>query len=143
MLTDSCVSLLAVDAAGLMLANGSGGIQVIASTNEDTHRLETYQILAGEGPCVDAFHTGNPTIEPQLVDTERWPRFTHAALSVGYRAVFALPLELRGHTTGAMNLFATTPGSLSAFDRHAAPSPDTSGHRRGAAVPNPARIPST
>ncbi|TQM35352.1 GAF and ANTAR domain-containing protein [Pseudonocardia cypriaca] len=119
-LTESCVSVLAVDAAGLILANGSGGLQVMASTTEDTHRLEIYQILVGEGPCLDAFHSGRPIAEPQLADSDRWPRFISAALDLGYRAVYALPLELRGYVIGAMNLFATTPGSLSDHDQQAA-----------------------
>jgi GAF domain-containing protein len=120
LLTDSCVALLAVDAAGLVLANGRGGLQVMASTTEDTHRLETYQIRFGEGPCLDAFHTGTPYIQPDLAATDRWPRFTPTALEVGYRAVHALPLELRGQTIGAMNLFTANPGTLSAPDQRAA-----------------------
>ncbi len=119
-LTESCVALLAVDAAGLALSDGNGGLQVMASTTEDTHRVETHQLQAGEGPCVEAFHTGTPNSVPDLAGIDRWPRFAPAALEAGYRSVHALPLELRGQTIGAINLFATTTGPLSPADRQAA-----------------------
>lgn len=120
LLVESCVSLLAVDAAGLVLADGRGGLQVMASTTEATHRVETHQINVGEGPCVEAFRSGSPRSEPDLAGTDRWPRFTPLAREVGYRAVHALPMALREQVIGAVNLFGTTAGPLSVRDRRAA-----------------------
>lgn len=120
-LVDRCVALLDVDEAGLALSDGRGGLQVMASTSADTHRIETYQLHVGQGPCVEAFHTGAPVSVADLVGAEpRWSRFTGAALDAGFRAVHALPLELRGQVIGAINLFAKSPGQLSSADRRAA-----------------------
>ena len=36
-----------------------------------------------------------------------WPRFSQVALSLGFEAVHALPLRLRGDIVGALNLFGS------------------------------------
>jgi GAF domain-containing protein len=64
--------------------------------------------------------TGQPVTVTDLDDAAgRWPQFI-AALSgrSGYRSVHALPLRLRGHAIGAMNLFHTRPGPLPDADLH-------------------------
>ncbi len=119
-LADHCVALLAVDAAGLILADGRNGLQVMASTTEATHRIETHQLAVGEGPCVEAYRSGTPSSEPDLAETDRWPRFAPAARAAGYRSVHALPLQIRGQTIGALNLFAVSTGSLSSADQQLA-----------------------
>lgn len=119
-LTASCVRLLAVDAAGLVLANPRGGLQVMTSTTESTHQLETQQIQLEEGPCIDAYRRAAQITTSDLADaTARWPRFAPEALRLGFHAVHALPLRLREQTIGAMNLFSATTGPLPALDLHA------------------------
>jgi GAF domain-containing protein len=116
-LTSSCVQLLAVDAAGLVLSNPRGGLQVMTSTTEATHRLEMLQLRFEEGPCVEAYRRGEPVDVADLGDAcARWPRFAPEALSAGFQAVHALPLRLREQTIGAMNLFSHEPGLLPAPD---------------------------
>jgi ANTAR domain len=46
----------------------------------------------------------------------RWPLFAAAAAVAGYRSAHALPLRLRGHVIGAMNLFSTAEVPLTAED---------------------------
>ena len=57
-LTDRCVSLLAVSAAGVMLASPSGGLGLVASSSEAMRLLELFELQAQEGPCLDAFRSG-------------------------------------------------------------------------------------
>jgi len=114
LLVDRCVEFLDVDAAGLLLANQHGQLQVIASSNEQVRLLELFQLQNAEGPCLDAFATGTRVSHPDLATAGgRWPRFTETATDVGFAAVEALPMRLRGEVIGALNLFRTRPGELS------------------------------
>ncbi|WP_299035823.1 GAF and ANTAR domain-containing protein [uncultured Pseudokineococcus sp.] len=105
-LTERAVELLGADAAGLMLADQRGGLRLMTSTTQRAGSLEAFEIQSSEGPCMDCFATGAPVVNVDLAGAgERWPAFTAAAAEQGYGAAHALPLRLRGHVVGAMNLF--------------------------------------
>ncbi|WP_309118031.1 GAF and ANTAR domain-containing protein [Saccharothrix sp.] len=115
MLVDRCVELLDVDAAGLLLADQRGRLQLVASSNEQVRLLELFQLQNDEGPCLDAFAAGARVSHPHLADAEgRWPRFTAAATEAGFVAVDAVPMRLRREVIGALNLFRTRSGELDA-----------------------------
>ena len=111
-LTERCVQSLDVSAAGLLLTDQQGTLQVIAASSERTRLLELFQLQTDQGPCVDCFRSGTPVSVPDLRSAGRWPRFTAAAAEVGYAAVHALPMRLRTEVIGALNLFDTNPGAL-------------------------------
>ena len=60
-LTERCVELLGADAAGLMLADERGSLQLVASTTERARLLEVFELQEEEGPCLDCFATGRPS----------------------------------------------------------------------------------
>ena len=111
-MTERCVQLLAVDAAGLLLTDGQGTLQVVAASSERTRLLELFQLQTDQGPCLDCFHTGMAVSVDDLPAAGKWPRFTAAAAEVGFGAVHALPMRLRTEVIGALNLFSTDPRSL-------------------------------
>lgn len=116
-LVGTCQDLLDVSTAGLLLDDQHGGLRVIASSSETMRMLELLELEADEGPCVDAFETGEQVSVPFLATTlDRWPRFTPRALADGLVAVYALPLRLRERTVGALNLFCDRPDQLSEND---------------------------
>ena len=57
---DRCVDLLGVSAAGVMLASPAGSLGLVASSSEAMRLLELFELQAQEGPCLDAFRTGEP-----------------------------------------------------------------------------------
>jgi GAF domain-containing protein len=116
-LTRHCVRLLGAAAAGLLLADQRGSLQVLASSSERTRLLELFQVQADEGPCLDCFRTGKPILVSDLAaERARWPAFAEEALREGFRAVHAVPLRLRREVIGALNLFGTQPGAMSEQD---------------------------
>ncbi len=111
-LTQRCVDLLDVSAAGLLLANAEGTLQVVAASSERTRLLELFQLQTDQGPCVDCFRTGTPVSVANLPTAGRWPRFTAAAAEVGFASVHAVPMRLRQEVIGALNFFGVNAGAL-------------------------------
>jgi GAF domain-containing protein len=108
-LADRCVSLLGVSAAGVMLAAPAGDLNLVASSSEAMRLLELFELQAQEGPCLDAFRTGE-AVEHQTLEAGagRWPSFSAAALRAGFLSALAVPLRLRKVTMGALNLLRAT-----------------------------------
>src|SRR5574340_170293 len=66
LLAERCVDLLDVSAAGVMLASPQGDLRLVASSSEAMRVLELFELQAQEGPCLDAFHTGEATEHENL-----------------------------------------------------------------------------
>jgi transcriptional regulator with GAF, ATPase, and Fis domain len=112
-LTERCVELVDTDAAGLMLDDQRGNLQVVAYTDESARLLELFELQKTEGPCLDCFATGQVIANVDLADAgTRWPVFAEAAREVGYAVSHALPLRLRRQVVGALNLFTVAPVRL-------------------------------
>ena len=104
-LCGDCVSFLGVDAAGLLLTDQRGNLQVVSASTEAANLVELFQLQAEEGPCLDCFRTSAQVHAGDLAADTRWPRFAALADDNGFTAVHALPMRLRGETIGALNLF--------------------------------------
>lgn len=112
-LVSHCVRLLDAAAAGIVLVDQRGSLQVLASSTEQTRMLELYQLQTSEGPCWDCVHGGEPVSVADLnTEADRWPQFVPRALDEGFVAVHALPMRLRRETIGALNLFGREPGPM-------------------------------
>lgn len=112
-----CAELLDAAEAGIMLARPEGGLRVVASSSERARLLELFEIQNQEGPCLECFRSGKPSVADDLeAEVDRWPEFAPEALRAGYRSVHALALRCQDQVIGALNLFGTTPGAFSADD---------------------------
>lgn len=101
----------------LMTAEGQNG-GVVAATDGTARQMEDLQFSLGEGPCVDASHSGRPVLQPDLLATAlaRWPAFGGAVLAAGVRAIFAFPLQVGAIRLGVLDLYRSTAGPLSDLD---------------------------
>lgn len=116
-LVERCARILHAVDAGILLPNGSGDLEVVASTSERSHLIGLLQLRADEGPCVDAFRTGKVARVDRIAETyARWPTFATQAAEVGYQSMHAIPLRLREDTIGSLNLFGDQPGTLTPDD---------------------------
>jgi GAF domain-containing protein len=81
LLTERCVELLEVDAAGLLLVDGRGALQLVAASTEQARLVELFQIQSDEGPCLESYRTGLPVLVRDIGTADasaRWPRFAPA-----------------------------------------------------------------
>jgi len=99
--------MLPADEAGVILADHRGELHVMASSTERMRVLELFELQNDEGPCLDAYRSGEPLINVELdgADT-RWPRFAAEARERGFWLVHAFPMHLRGEAVGVVNAFA-------------------------------------
>ena len=114
-LTDRCVELLDVDAAGLLLVDSQGALRLIAASTEQARVVELFQIQNDEGPCLDCYRSGQAVIVSDIRSEQasaRWPQFAAATKEMGYAGVHAIPMRLRDQVIGTLNLFKIVPKEL-------------------------------
>ena len=117
LVVERCVELLDCAEAGVLLADASGALRVMASSSERTDALEVLQTQNDEGPCFECYHRGRPVISEDLsADAARWPVFSPAAVRARFGSVHAVPMRVHGETVGGLNLFRSAPGRLAAPD---------------------------
>jgi transcriptional regulator with GAF, ATPase, and Fis domain len=104
-LSADSVDILSAEAAGVMLADACGGLRLIASSDERMRLLELFEIQSEQGPCLDAFATGQPVQACAADSRTRWPAFAPRASDAGFQMMCAVPLRLRTDTIGALNVF--------------------------------------
>ena len=120
-LVDRCLELVDADAAGILLVDTAGNLRVMAASSEQARLLELFQLQNEEGPCLEAYSSGQAVVDTELREAlERWPRFTPYAVGAGFESAYALPLRLRGTVIGALNLFRSTTGPMPDADVHLA-----------------------
>lgn len=104
-------------AAGLMLGDHRGRLQLVAGSDERAEMLELFQVQSREGPCQDCYRQGHPVINADLQHAAgRWPQFAPLAVSAGFKSVHAFPMRLRGQVIGALNMFGTDTGEMDQSD---------------------------
>jgi transcriptional regulator with GAF, ATPase, and Fis domain len=120
-LVEIVTDLFGADAAGLLLSDPHGELQLVASSTEATLLFELFQLQSDEGPGLECFRTGTPVSVPDIAAAaDRWPRFAPVAIERGYGSIHALPMRLRAQVIGALNLFSVNVGTLPEPDLKAA-----------------------
>lgn len=97
-----------------VLTDATYGAGTVAASDLVSRRLDELQFALGEGPCIDAYASRRPVLEPDLSGhgSGRWPGYAAAAQDEGVRAVFAFPLQIGAARSGAMDIYRNEPGSL-------------------------------
>ena len=116
-LTSRAAELGQASAAGLLLADHHGQLQLMAATEQRAEMVELFQVQSHEGPCQDCYRLGQPVVNADLTQAaDKWPGFAPRAVAGGYNSVHAFPLRLRGEVIGALNLFSREAGTVSDQD---------------------------
>jgi GAF domain-containing protein len=107
-LSADSIEILGAEAAGVMLADPRGGLRLIASSEERMRVLELFEIQGAQGPCLDAYASGQTVQASAAEGRSRWPHFAPRASEAGFRVMCAVPLQVRKTVIGALNLFRGT-----------------------------------
>ena len=119
-LVDRIVEVLPITSAGVTLISEGSVPHYIAASDDSARRFERLQTEINEGPCIEAFRTGDSVSLPDLDADERFPRFSPAGVEADLAAVFTFPLSHGPERFGALDLYRETPGDLDAADMVAA-----------------------
>ncbi len=99
--------LLDASTVGLLLADQAGRLEFMAASDESLKSVELFQAQSQQGPCLDAYRTGQPVVNADLQQAgDRWPQFAAVAVAAGFRSVHAFPLRLRAECIGVLNVFS-------------------------------------
>ena len=117
LLTDRSVRLLSASCADVVLVGPRGELRSVAASSEAAGLLGQFQIISGQGPCLECVRTARPAGAADLEGpAQRWPRFAAAAADAGFRTAQSLPMRLRDEVVGSLNLLGTGTASFSDQD---------------------------
>ena len=108
------VDVMPITAAGVTLITPGLQPRYVAASNQAALRYEKLQTELGEGPCLEAYLTGDAIVVSDLSVEDRFAEFTPRAMEAGLSAVFALPLRHGDLRLGALDLYRGLAGPLSA-----------------------------
>ena len=115
-LCEACVELFDVDAAAISLVFDGANAATLGHSGGPARQYDELQFIVGEGPCLDSVSSGRPVLVVDLADRgeSRWPLYGPAMLEMNIRGVFAMPVVVAGEYVGALDLFRSNPGHLTA-----------------------------
>jgi diguanylate cyclase (GGDEF)-like protein len=111
-LVQRIVDVLPISAAGVTVISPGVAPRYLAASNRAALRFEQLQTDLDEGPCLEAYHTGNAVAIADLHKVDRFPRFAREALAAGLVGVFTFPLRDGERRLGALDLYCDRPGPL-------------------------------
>jgi GAF domain-containing protein len=89
-------------------------------THPEVPEIDRAQYDTGDGPCVDAYRTGEVMVIASTLATDRWTEFARCAAAHGVRSTLSLPLIAGSSTIGALNLYAEVEQAFGPADTEAA-----------------------
>jgi len=109
----AAAATLGVDGICAGVGTGPDGIVLTWGREGISVALEEVEFTLGQGPSLDCVTAGTPVLVADLADAgARWPAFAPAAVDLGVRAVFALPLRIGAISVGVLLAYRVTAGSL-------------------------------
>ena len=115
-LVDRVVEVIPVSGAGVLLMDSDTEHHFVAASDDVILGVETLQMELQEGPCLQAYRTGQHVAIRDLAQDTTFARFSPAAAQAGLGAVYSFPLRLDDRQLGALELYAKEPVELSAAD---------------------------
>src|SRR5581483_1423416 len=106
-LAEHVIEILGVAGAGVSVVDDGGRLRPVTAPNELTRTLESVEEEHQQGPCVDAFHSGEVVVVSRLAeDAHRWPEWSAAAAECDVQSVLGVPLRVHEQSLGALNIYS-------------------------------------
>jgi sigma-B regulation protein RsbU (phosphoserine phosphatase) len=119
-LVDRVVQVIPVSGAAVLLMESDGEHHFVAASDDVILGIETLQMQLKEGPCLQAYRTGEHVAIRDLAHDSTFAQFSPAAAQAGLGSVYAFPLRLDDHQLGALELYGKDPTDLADVDLAAA-----------------------
>lgn len=116
----SFLDMVPVTGVAISILSSTLGAGTVSSSDRVSASLDGVQLDLGEGPNWQALARRTPALHPAVRSEEgaAWPVFAEALVSRselrGVEAVFSFPLMVGALDIGAVGLYRTAPGALSA-----------------------------
>lgn len=117
-LCDPFLAILPVVGASVSILAGPASQSTVCASNSTAARLDEIQFDLGEGPCWDALSTRRPVLTDDVAHHASgvWPMFAEAvrtdARTSSVKGLYTFPLTVGSLDIGAVDLYATSKGSL-------------------------------
>ena len=91
---------------------GDGTPVTLAASGPQGRELDDVQLATGQGPGLDATRTRTVVTCQDLTVDERWPALAECARRLGVHATASVPLDVRRHSVGSLNLYVPRRGGI-------------------------------
>jgi GAF domain-containing protein len=81
-------------------------VETSVFTDPDVVEIDQAQYAVGNGPCLEAFRTGEVFDVRSTAEDTRWPEFSRTAFEHGVRSTLSLPLVAGDASLGALNFYS-------------------------------------
>lgn len=124
LLSHMAVRATNADGGGLAVLNVSSKSRELMYVTDDlAERIDELQFVIGEGPCLDAYLSGDPRTAADLASEgslARWPAFAREAGGAGASAIFAYPVRSGSSSIGVLEFYRYASGPLKEQEHRAA-----------------------
>ncbi len=105
-----------LDGAGISLTSRGDEMTTLCVSNDVARTLMDLEMTLREGPAFDAGVTGTPVenVDLSAPSAQRWTKYSPQAAASGAGAVFGFPVRIGAAGFGALSLYRSSPGHLSA-----------------------------
>jgi GAF domain-containing protein len=115
-LTKSVTAVLGLGDGGVTMAE-EGQLQFVTGLTQDSKELERSQQEHQDGPCRDAYETGEVVrVTDVRQESARWPDFSATATRLGVAGVAGIPMRHGEKVIGALNIYSREPREWSDED---------------------------
>ncbi|PWW25264.1 GAF domain-containing protein [Geodermatophilus normandii] len=84
--------------------------QLLASDDTVAQVFDGHQMVAGEGPCQDAYEQRAVVVTADVTADDRWPRLRGLLTDGSVRSVLAVPAQLPDQRWMVLNVYSDRPG---------------------------------
>jgi GAF domain-containing protein len=117
MLCTHAAAVVGATSCGALLASDRNQLRDVFGSDDQARALALLQVRCVQGPCLDAFDTGDVVVVRDLSDhTARWPEYVVRAQHRDVRGLMAVPIRAGAQVIGALQVMSIAAGTFTDSD---------------------------